>query len=133
MMSSLKIKVEESYLKTWEELECDFGAKALEYWMISSLKIKLNRSWKLARNWSVTLVQKLLNIEWFLSLKMKLNCSWKLGEELECAFDVVGKILMSRIWWNYGNTWANGTGHIIMIIMIIIAKLKQFTFLFQEE
>jgi hypothetical protein len=38
------------------------GSKVLEYWMIFSLKIKL-------------------------------NCSWKF-EELECAFGVVGKILM---------------------------------------
>ncbi len=29
-------------------------------------------------------------------LKIKLNHSWK--EELECAFGVVGKILMSKIW-----------------------------------
>jgi hypothetical protein len=32
------------------------GAKVLEYWMISSLKIKLNRSWKIRRNWNVHLV-----------------------------------------------------------------------------
>jgi hypothetical protein len=31
-------------------------AKVLEYWMISSLKIKLNRSWKFRRNWNVHLV-----------------------------------------------------------------------------
>jgi hypothetical protein len=42
------------------------GAKVLEYWMIFSLKINLNHSWKFWRN-------------------------------LECAFGVVGKILMSRI------------------------------------
>jgi len=28
-------------------------AKVLEYWMISSLKIKLNSSWKFWRNWNV--------------------------------------------------------------------------------
>jgi hypothetical protein len=32
-----------------------FGAKVLEYWMNSSLKIKLNRSWKFRRNWNVPL------------------------------------------------------------------------------
>jgi len=32
------------------------GAKVLEYWMISSLKIKLNRSWKFRRNPNVPLV-----------------------------------------------------------------------------
>jgi hypothetical protein len=31
------------------------------------------------------------------SLKIKLNCRLKISEELECAFGVVGKILMSRI------------------------------------
>jgi hypothetical protein len=32
------------------------GAKVLEYWMISSLKIKLNCSWKFRRNWNLPLV-----------------------------------------------------------------------------
>jgi len=32
------------------------SAKVLEYWMISSLKIKLNSSWKFRRNWNVPLV-----------------------------------------------------------------------------
>jgi hypothetical protein len=38
-------------------------AKVLEYWMISSLKIKLNRSWKFRRNWNVLLV--LLERSWW--------------------------------------------------------------------
>jgi hypothetical protein len=37
--------------------------KFLEYWMISSLKIKLNCSWKLQRNWNVPLV--LLKRSWW--------------------------------------------------------------------
>ncbi len=32
------------------------SAKVLEYWMISSLKIKLNHSWRFGRNWNVPLV-----------------------------------------------------------------------------
>jgi hypothetical protein len=40
------------------------GAKVLEYWMISSLKIKLNCSWKFQRNWSVPLVL-LLERSWW--------------------------------------------------------------------
>jgi len=32
------------------------SAKVLEYWMIFSLKIKLNHSWKFRRNWNVPLV-----------------------------------------------------------------------------
>ncbi len=38
-------------------------AKVLEYWMISSLKIKLNRSWKFQRNWNVPLI--LLERSWW--------------------------------------------------------------------
>jgi hypothetical protein len=32
------------------------GVEVFEYWMISSLKIKLNCSWKFLRNWNVPLV-----------------------------------------------------------------------------
>ncbi len=39
------------------------GAKVLEYWMIFSLKIKLNCSWKFWRNWNVPLV--LLERSWW--------------------------------------------------------------------
>ncbi len=39
------------------------GAKVLEYWMISSVKIKLSRSWKFLRNWNVPLV--LLERSWW--------------------------------------------------------------------
>jgi hypothetical protein len=39
------------------------NAKVLEYWMISSLKIKLNCSWKFQRNWNVPLV--LLERSWW--------------------------------------------------------------------
>ncbi len=39
------------------------GAKVLEYWIISSLKIKLNSSWNCQRNWNVPLV--LLERSWW--------------------------------------------------------------------
>jgi hypothetical protein len=39
------------------------GVEVLEYWMIFSLKIKLNHSWKLRRNWNVSLV--LLERSWW--------------------------------------------------------------------
>jgi hypothetical protein len=42
-------------------------------------------------------VQKFLDIEWFLDWKLKLNRNLKISEALECAFGVIGKILMSRI------------------------------------
>ncbi len=38
-------------------------AKVLEYWMISWLKIKLNRSWKFRRNWNVPVM--LLERSWW--------------------------------------------------------------------
>jgi hypothetical protein len=71
------------------------GAKVLEYWMISSLKIKLNHSWKFWRNWNVPLVflegswwagfngiylvrfgfrmWEILIFKWFLLLKIQIN------------------------------------------------------------
>jgi len=71
------------------------GVEVLEYWMISSLKIKLNHSWKFQRNWNVPLVLlerswwagfneiylvrfgfrmwEILFIKWFLPLKIQIN------------------------------------------------------------
>ncbi len=114
--------------------------KVLEYWMIFSLKIKLNHSWKFQRNWEFLLVlfarsQEVgLNGIYFvkfglrmgeilnciLSLKIQINhknqvlegkVSWEHGrtwrstiqlkcEKLGCAFAIVGKISMSRIYTN---------------------------------
>jgi hypothetical protein len=45
-------------------------------------------------------VQKFLNIEWFLHWKLYWIVAKFFLEELECAFGVVGKILMRRIKWN---------------------------------
>jgi hypothetical protein len=37
----------------------------------------------------------------------------KISEELECAFDVLGKILMSTIQWNlFGKIWIQNVGDI---------------------
>jgi hypothetical protein len=70
------------------------AAKVLEYWMIFSLKIKLNRSWKFGRNWKILelferswwagfngiyLVRfgfrmwEILISKWFLPLKIQIN------------------------------------------------------------
>jgi hypothetical protein len=71
------------------------GAKVLEYWMISSLKIKLNCTWKFQRTWNVALVLlerswcagfngiylvtfgfriwEILILRWFLPLKIQIN------------------------------------------------------------
>jgi hypothetical protein len=47
----------------WFHDDCTCGAKVLEYWMISSLKIKLNCSWNFRRNWNVPLM--LLERSWW--------------------------------------------------------------------
>jgi len=71
------------------------GSKVLEYWMISSLKTKLNHTWKFWRNWNVPLVflerswwagfngiylvrfgfrmREILIFKWFLKLKIQIN------------------------------------------------------------
>jgi hypothetical protein len=71
------------------------GPKVLEYWMLSSLKIKFNCSWKFWRNWNVPLVLlerpwwaefygiylvrfgfrmwEILIFKWFLLLKIQIN------------------------------------------------------------
>jgi hypothetical protein len=92
-------------------------AKVLQYWMISSLKIKLNPSWKFRRNWNVALallkrsrlarfnaiylvrfgfrMWEILIFKWFLQLKIQIN----------------SQVLEGKISWGRGNTWANCTGH----------------------
>ncbi len=40
----------------WFHVVWTCGAKVLEYWMISSVKMKFNRSSKFQRNWNVPLV-----------------------------------------------------------------------------
>jgi hypothetical protein len=45
----------------------DLWCKVLEYWMISSLKIKLNSSWNFQTNWNMPLV--LLERSWWEDLK----------------------------------------------------------------
>jgi hypothetical protein len=73
----------------------DLPCKSLEYWMASSLKVKLNRSWKFQRNWNVPLVLldrswwagfngiylvrfgfrmwEILTFKWFLPLEIQIN------------------------------------------------------------
>jgi hypothetical protein len=97
-----------------------WGAKVLEYWIIFSLKIKLNRSWKFQRNWNVPLVLlgrswwaglngiylvrygfrmwEILIFKWFLPMKIQIN-SEKPG------FGRNNKLRTC------GNTWTNGTGN----------------------
>jgi hypothetical protein len=95
------------------------SVEVFEYWMIFSLKIKLNRSWIIWRNWNVPLVLlkrywwagfnriylvrfgfricKILILKWFLLLKFKWISK--------------NKVLEGKISWGCDNTWANGTCH----------------------
>jgi hypothetical protein len=95
------------------------GAKVLEYWMISSIKIKLNSSWKFRRNWNVPLVLlerswwagfngiylvrfgfrmwEILILKWFLPVKIQINSKNQVSE--------------GKISWKRGNAWANSRGH----------------------
>ncbi len=89
------------------------GAEVLEYWMIYSLKIKLNHKWKFQKNWDVPLVllerswwagfngisfvrfglrmPEILNFKWFLLLKIQINHT--------------KKVLEGKIRWECGHTW----------------------------
>jgi len=67
------------------------SAKVFEYWMIFSLKIKLNCSWKFQRNWKV---QKFFEYWMIFSLKIKLNCSWKFWRNWN-----VPLLVLERSWW----------------------------------
>ncbi len=66
----------------------------LEYWMIFSLKIKLNRSWKFQRNWNVPLV--LLETSWWAGFGFKmweiLIFKWFLPLKIQIIF------LKTRFW-----------------------------------
>jgi len=95
------------------------GGEVLEYWMISSLKIKSNCSWKFQRNWNVPLVLverswwaefngiylvrfgfrmwEILILKWFLPLKIQINSK--------------NQVLEGKISWGRGNTWVNSKGH----------------------
>ncbi len=103
----------------WSDDVSTSGAKVLQYWMMSSLKLKSNRSWKFRRKWNVLLVLsdrswwagfngiylvrfgiriwEILILKWFLLLKIQIN-SKKPGFQMR---NQLGR----------GNTCANGESH----------------------
>ncbi len=97
------------------------GAKVLEYWMISSLKLKLNCSWKLRRTWNVHLV--LMERSWWAGFNgiHLIRLGFRMWEMFD--FSVISaaensnefqktQVLEGKISWGRGNTWANnGTCH----------------------
>ncbi len=93
--------------------------EVLEYWMISSLKIKLNCSWKFPRNWNVFWV--LLERSWWpgfngiylvgFELKMWEILILKLFLLLKIQINFKNQVSKRKISWGRGNTWANSTGH----------------------
>jgi hypothetical protein len=64
------------------------SAKVLEYWIISSLKIKLNHSWNFWRNWNVPL--------------MLLERSWWARRQAKQVLDTT--------WWGVDNILPNNCG-----------------------
>jgi hypothetical protein len=90
------------------------GAKVLEYWMISSLKIKFNHSWKFRRNWNVPLVfvGKILmrSIKWNLFDKIWIQNVGDIDLKVISAAENSNKfrktkVLQGKISWERGNTW----------------------------
>jgi hypothetical protein len=109
------------------------GVEVLEYWMASSLKIKLNRSWKFQENWNVPLMWlerswwagfngiylvrfgfrmwEILIFKWFVPLKIQINSKtpgFGRKNQLRCC-----------------STWGNCTGHTRQYMMLhgVIHKL----------
>ncbi len=94
--------------------------KVLEYWMNSSLKIKLklNCSWKFRRNWNVPL--DLLEKSWWAGFNgiYLVTFGFRMWEILKFWVISAGEnslkknqVLEGKISWGRGNTSANGTGH----------------------
>jgi hypothetical protein len=98
------------------------SAKVLEYWIIFSLKMKLNCSWKFQRNWNVPLV--LLERSWWAGFNgiylVRVGYSecgrywfflkWFLAAENSNKFQKT-RFRKGKISWGHGNTWAKGSGH----------------------
>jgi len=78
------------------------GARVLEYWMISSLKIKLNCSWKFRRKWNVPLV--LLGRSWWVGFNgiYSVRFGFRMWERLIFEWFLLLKIqiifLKTRFW-----------------------------------
>jgi hypothetical protein len=89
------------------------NAKVVEHWMISSLKIKLNCSWKFRRNWNVPLV--LLERSWWAGFNgiYLVSFGFRMWEVLIFKWCLVLKIqinpknqvLKGKISWECGNIW----------------------------
>jgi hypothetical protein len=104
----------------WFHDDWPCSAKVLEFWMISSLKIKLNHSWKFWRNWNVHVV--LLERSWWAWFNGIYLVKFWIQNLGDIDFKVISaaessdkfqknQVLERKISWGLGNTWANGTGH----------------------
>jgi hypothetical protein len=81
------------------------GTKVLEYWMISSLKFKVNRNWKFQRNWNWNLPLVLVETSWWTGL----NAIWlvrfgfrmweilKGGQSLPKAYGIKSEVLLGTL------------------------------------
>ncbi len=92
---------------------CTYGIEVLEYWMIFSLKIKLNCSWKFWRNWSVPLMS--LERSWWEGFNEMylVRFGFRMWEILIFKRFLLLKIQINhkkpgfgrKISWECGNTW----------------------------
>jgi hypothetical protein len=92
------------------------SAEVLEYWMISSLKVKLNCSWKFQRNWNVPLV--LLERSWWAEFNgiYLVRFGFRMWEILFLSDICSWKFQKTRFWKETSvedvvTLGANGTGH----------------------
>jgi len=87
--------------------------------MISSLKIKLNHSWKFQRNWNVPLV--FLERSWWAGFNAIYLVKFGFRNVGDIDLKVISaaensnkfpknQVLEGKISWGRGNTWANDTG-----------------------
>jgi hypothetical protein len=105
------------------------GAKVLEYWMISSLKINLNRGRNFWKNWNVPLV--LLERDWWGGFNGIYLVIFWIHNVGDIDFKVISIVknsnrfqkkagLEGKISWGHGNTWANRRGHTSIIHLVTV-------------
>jgi hypothetical protein len=94
----------------WFHGVCTCSVEVLEYWMISSLKIKLDHSWKFQRNWNVPLV--LLERSWWAGFNgiYLVRFGFRMWEILICKWFLplkiqLNEVLEGKISWVHGNMW----------------------------
>jgi hypothetical protein len=150
LMRSTKLGCFKSHsLSLWEALEEEgtwawfhdvwtWGAKVLEYWMISSLKITLNCSWKFRGNWNVPLV--LLERFWWARFNgiYLVRFGFRMWDILICKRFLPMKIQINskkpgfgrknqlRTWWHLNVYHSIGVEGIVTCLLVLLERSWQF-------